>query len=191
MKTRHYAQVLPILGGLLILGCSAPTGRAPKRAEFLSAYHHMEQEATNTYRYVNYDRLKEYTKFIVHPVKIKFSEFKSETLTPEQVRKASEFTRATLIEALAGHYPVVDVPSADTAEIRVAVTDAYKEGNRVGLTVEGEILDSYTAVQVAAVMRTELGEPHLASWWEKDEAKKIVRGWAERLRQAIDTAKRR
>jgi hypothetical protein len=127
----------------------------------------------------------------VHPVKILAPEFKGQPLTDEQRIRISEYVRNAIIQALADAYPAVNEPSAETAELRVAITDVYKRGDRVGLTIEGEVLDSYSAVQVAGAMRSALGEAHAAPWWEAASAREMIDKFAKRLRWIIDTGHRR
>ncbi len=72
--------------------------------------------------------------------------------------------------------------------LREAITDAYKTENRLGLSIEGEIIDSYSTFQVAAVMRAQLGEVYIGSEWDGRSAKQIIGGWAQRLRKSVDIA---
>jgi hypothetical protein len=100
----------------------------------------------------------------------------------------SDYLRESITKALSDAYPIVNSGGADVGELRVAITDAYKNGNRVGLTVEGEIFDSYSGYQGAAVMRAEPGEAYVGDWWDAPSVKQIIDKWSARLRQAIDVA---
>lgn len=188
-----YAVMLAAAGLLWVTGCSSTSSvsKEPVRTGFLSKYNHLEQVDASTWRYINYDRLGTYNKFVVSPVKVMATEFKGQALTDDQKRKASEFVHKAVVTALGDRYPVVTVPGADAAEIRIAVTETFKDGTHVGLTVEAEIIDTYSAVQVAAVMRVAEGEPHLAAWWDRPVAREIVEGFAKRLRGVIDNGHRR
>ena len=181
--------VLASAAGLMaVTGCKT-TPNAPVQSGFLSQYHNMKEVEPGRWVYLNKERLGSYNKFMVDPVKVLFTEYKGKPLTDEQRQKISEYVHNAIVNALRDRYPVVTAPSTDTAEIRVAVTDAYKKGNQVGLTVEAEIIDSYTAVQVGAAMRAALGEPYVGSWWDTDSAKEIVNDLAKRLRQVIDESR--
>jgi hypothetical protein len=82
----------------------------------------------------------------------------------------------------------------------VAITVTYKTENQLGLTVEGEILDSQAAPQIrnsavvdvssqlAAVMRTELSHPYSGDYWDGPSAKELIDEWSARLRKAIDSS---
>jgi len=60
-------------------------------------------------------------------------------------------------------------------------------GGKLGLCVQGEILDS-SNTQVAAVVRTELSELYVANWENKATAREMVEAWAKRLVKALDGA---
>lgn len=177
-------------GVLWLAGCSS-TPKTPVQTGFLSSYNHLEVINPSTWRYINYDRLGSYNKFVVPAPKVLATEFKGTALTEEQKQKASAFIRKTIVDALQPTYPVVDAPGADAAEIRIALTETYKEGGRVGLVIEGEIVDTYSTVQVAAVVKSAEGEPHLMSWWERSSAKDVMTEFASRLRTVIDNGHRR
>jgi len=174
----------------LLAGCATDKDKSftPGRSGYLSHYHHLTPVDATTSRYVDVPRLKSYNKFKISSIDILVKQYNGQPLTAEQQKKMADYVRTAITSALQDKYPVVDAPSTDTAEIRVAITDAYKSGNQVGITVEGEILDSFSAVQVAAVIRNDLGNQYLGDWWDKVSAREIVDTWAMRLRQAIDSA---
>jgi len=175
------------LGIGLLTGCAGQK-QQPTRSGFLSRYHHLESVDGTTSRYVDAARLKSYNKFKIASVQVPLKTYNGKAVTLEQQKKIADYLRSSLTTALQSKYSVVETPSTDTAEIRIAVTEAYKSGNQLGITVEGEIQDSYSGVQVAAVVRTDLGAVYLGDWWDKTSAKEIVDGWSQRLVQAIDSA---
>ena len=181
-------QLLLIAAGLCVLSACATKTFEPGRSGYLSHYHHLKKVDATTSRYINVDRLKQYNKFKISSIQILTKAYNGKPITPEQQAKMAAYIRNATVTALGDKYPVVDAPSTDTAELRVAITDVYKTGRQVGITVEGEILDSYSAVQVAAVIRNDLGEVYLGNWWDKTSAREMVDGWAKRLREAIDAA---
>lgn len=181
------ASLLAAVGLMLVAGCARHTF-APTRSGFLSHYQHMAKVDDTTWRYINTNRLAIYNKFQITAAKVMVAEYDGRPVSPEGQQKATDYLRAAVSKALSDRYPIVASGGADVAEIRVAITEAYKTGNRLGLTVEGEIIDSFSTVQVAAVMRTELGEIHVGDWWDGPSAKQIMDAWAARLRQAIDIA---
>jgi hypothetical protein len=174
--------------GICLLGGCAGQKYQPTKSGFLSQYHHMTPVDATTSRYVDAPRLRVYNKFKISSVQVLVKNYNGQPLTAEQQNKMTDYIRASITSALQDKYPVVQSSSAETAEIRVAVTDAYKSGNQLGISVEGEIQDSYSAVQVAAVVRTDLGGIYIGDWWDKTSAREIVDGWSQRLRQTIDNA---
>lgn len=180
--------LLLIAASLCVLpGCSSKNYR-PGNSGYLSQYHHLEKVDDTTSRYVNVDRLKQYNKFKISSVEILTRNYNGKPITTEQQAKMAAYVRNAITTTLGDRYPVVDSPSTDTAEMRVAITDVYKTGAQVGITVEGEILDSFSAVQVAAVIRNDLGDHYVGDWWDKTSAREVVDGWARRLREAVDAA---
>lgn len=187
LGTGLVAALLATAGVMFITGC-ASEARAPRKSGFLSHYHHLTKVDDTTWRYVNTNRLALYNKFQLSSVSVLAKEFEDKPLTPEAQQKGAEYVRQAVTKALGDRYPIVSTPGVDVGDLRLAITDVYKTGNRVGLTVEGEINDSYSTYQAAAVMRTELGEAYMGSWWDAPSAKQIIDAWAARLRQAIDDA---
>lgn len=187
MKNPTVLVLTSIASVCLLTGCASKPYR-PGQSGYLSHYHHMTPVDATTSRYVDSARLTSYNKFKISSVDILTKNYNGQPITPEQQARMANYIRESIITALADKYPIVTAPSTDTAEIRVAITDVYKAGNQVGITLEGEILDSYSAVQVAAVIRNDLGKHYVGDWWDKTSAREMVDGWAKRLRQAIDSA---
>ena len=176
-----------VVTGLLLAGCAAKP-YAPVKANFLSTYIHLRKIDDTTWRYINTNRLAIYNKFMITSAVVMPSEFDGKPITAEQKQKASAFIREALTKALEPAYPVVTTPGPDVGQIRIAITSVYKTEDRVGLTVEGEVLDVSSAVQVAAVMKSSVGHLYLGNWWDSHSAKEIVDSWAGRLRETIDIA---
>jgi hypothetical protein len=157
------------------------------RPNFLSSYNHLDQVDDLNWRYVSQPLLAQCNRFIISPVKILFTEVEGKPITAEQRQHSADFVQNVISQALSDRYPIVTQPGADVGEIRIAITEAYKTGGKVGLCVQGEILDN-SGTQVAAVMRTELSQVYAADWENKDVARKMVAAWAERLRKTVDEA---
>lgn len=186
MKTPSYLWIAPVAGLLVLTACKS-TPEMRNRPGFLSTYNHLQKVDDTTWRYSNPALLGQCKKFIVSPVKVLFNEVQGKPITPEQRERSADYIRQAIIKALANRYALVAEPGPEVAEIRIALTDAYRTGGKVGLSIEGEILDN-SNTQVAAVMRTELSELYVPSWESRATAKEMVDTWAMRLRQAIDEA---
>lgn len=181
------ALLFSAAGICLLAGCAGQKYQ-PVQSGFLSRYHHLTPVDATTTRYVDAPRLASYNKFRIIAVQVLVKDYDGKPLTADQQKKMTDYLRASLTSALQDKYPVVEAPSTDTAEIRIAITDAYKSGSQLGISVEGEILDSFSGVQVAAVVRTDLGNMYLGDWWDKTSTKEVIDGWSQRIRQAIDSA---
>lgn len=176
---------LAVTGLLLLAGC-AGTPQAPKRSGFLYNYSNLKKVDDTTWRYVNTNRLALYSKFVIAPVKITVTEFEGKPLTAEQKDKAAAYIRESLTKAIESKgYKVVPSGYGDVAEVRTAITDIYKSGSQLGLTVEGSIVDNASAYQAAAVMKTELAPAQLGSWWDGERARGIIDSWSARMAEAI------
>jgi hypothetical protein len=186
MKKTQLLYIVSVAGLLALTACKT-TPEMTNRPDFLSTYSHLRQVDDLNWRYVSADQLVLCKKFMVSPVKVLFTEFDGKPITAEQRQKTAHFVRETMINALSDRYPIVTEPGADVGEIRIAITSAYRTGGKLGLCVQGEILDNAN-YQVAAVMRTELSELYVADWQDKATAKQMVGEWAKRLRQIIDEA---
>lgn len=183
---RSIAIALAGVAGLSLLAGCRHSPNAPTKTGFLYTYNNLVQVDASTWRYINADRLPIYRRFTIDPVKVMVKEWEGKELTAEQRAKAAAYVRKALTEALQDKYPIVTEPGVDVGEFRIAITSAYKKGMQVGFSLEGEVLDSYTAVQVAAVTRSEVGELYIGSWWDGPSFKQMVDAWAKRVREALD-----
>jgi len=186
MNTKICLYLIPVAGLLALTACKT-TPQMTNRPDFLSTYNHLQKVDATTWRYVSAPLLANCNKFIIGPVKVLFTDLGGTPVTAEQRQRSSDFVRETIAKAVSGRYPVVSDPGADVAEIRIAITEAYRTGGKLGLCVQGEILDN-SNTQVAAVVRTELSELYLPNWENKATAREMVEAWAQRLLKIIDEA---
>jgi len=186
MKTRTCFSLLAATGLLVLTGCKS-TPQMTNRPDFLSTYTHLQKVDATTWRYISQPLLANCGQFTIDPVKVMIPEFQGKPLTDDQRQRSGDFVRQTMINALAGHYPVVAEPGPGVGEIRIAVTEAYGTGGKLGLSVQGEILDN-SKTQVGAVVRTELSQYYTPDWQDKAAAREMVEEWAQRLLKAIDQA---
>ena len=185
------AALLGAATGLMLLaGCASENKAefAPHKSGFLSTYVNLKKIDDTTWRFVNTNRVSIYNKFHISAVKCLVTQYDERPVTPEQQQKVVDYLRGAVTKALGDRYPIVGNSGPDVGELRLAVTDAYKTGDRLGITVEGEIIDSYSGYQAAAVMRTELAEARVGDWWDATSAREIVDRWAGRLREGVDAA---
>jgi len=189
MKTFNLLLVIPA-AGLLTLSACKTTPQMTNRPDFLSTYDHLNKVEPGVWRYVSPHLLANCTKFTIDPVKISFSEYDGKPITPEQKQRSADFVQSTMTKAVGQWYPVVSEPGPGVGEIRIAITEGYRTGGKLGICVQGEILDN-SKTQVAAVVRTELSDYYSPKWEDKDTARELVQGWAQRLLKAVDDSRRK
>lgn len=182
-------NLLLTLAGLLLAAGCAGTPKTPARSGFLYNYDNLKPVDATTWRYVNTNRLAQYRKFEITAPQILATQYDGKPITADQKERAAAYLRAALTKSLeAKGYSVVNGGYGDVAQIRVAITDVYKSGNQLGLTVEGSVVDAASAYQAAAVMKTELAPEQVGSWWDNERGREIINRWADRLAEAIALA---
>jgi hypothetical protein len=189
MKKFKFLWLISVAGLLTLLGCKS-TPQMTSRPDFLSTYDHLQKVEPAVWRYVSQPLLANCNKFMISPVKVLFTEYDGKPITDEQRQRSADFVRNTIVAEVGKWYPVVNEPGPDVGEIRIALTEAYRTGGKLGLCVQGEILDS-SKTQVAAVVRTELSERYGPEWEDKTTAREMIQAWAQRLLKAIDDSRRK
>lgn len=147
-------------------GCSSAP--ALTHSGFLSDYSSLRSEGENRMRYRS-TRLKDYSSFIIDPVQMRSQQGK---LSAEERAKVSLYFRQSLSDSLrARGYNVTTTPGARTARVRVAITNVQEStwwqklhpgsslagAGRGGAAMEGEVIDSVTGEQLAAVVQSGVG----------------------------------
>ncbi len=182
-------------------GCA--TVQDPGQTGFLSDYSKLEELEEN---HLLYDSGKSgnYSKFIIEPVAMLYRQpeekrkFDDEELEDLQAHFATT-VREALIED--DGYQVVEVAGPETARLRIGITDVddtigalnvtiYTKITGAGLggaAMEGEIVDSVTGEQIAAVIRWGSGSRLLrAGFTHTGDAKILMNRWAKDLRERMD-----
>ena len=118
-------------------------------------------------------------------------------------RLANTLHNEVTSQLLGGGYRVVSQSGPGIARVRLAITDLRKDTAALnvlpqtrltglglgGASMEGEILDSKTGRQVAAVVQTGEGARisleglKLEDW---NSAEEVIKGWAKQLRKVLD-----
>ena len=185
-------------------GCKAP---APQPSNFLSDYGHLQKVDDSIWRYVDSSRLAPYAKFTISPVTVISKGYWGATFTSAQKQRIADTFRQKLINTLSTRYQVVSQAEANTAEIRVAITQAYRVGNSLALGVEAEILDPQSHQQLAALRGVQIGPPELSvqlglhnpadpgryvpPWWDWPSAVALMERWANQVLRTVEEAHKR
>jgi hypothetical protein len=200
--------LLSVTAALVALAGSGCKTAAPKPSGFLSDYSHLQQVNDSTWRCLDSSRLGTYSAFTIAPVKIMVKEYWGTTFNADQQQRLASMFRQKIQNALSGRYQVVGTPGPNTAEIRVALTQAYRVGNALGLGVEAEIVDPTSHQQLAAVRGVRIGPPevgfrmgsqnttgvggdYMAAWWNLPSAAALMDQWSDQIRDIIEEAHKR
>ncbi len=186
---------------VMAAGCA--TVQDPGQREFLSDYSKLEEIEEN---HLIYDsgNLGDYSKFIIEPVAMLYRQPEEKRkFTDEELEDLQTHFATTVREALieGDGYQVVEVAGPETARLRIGITDVddtigalnvtiYTKITGAGLggaAMEGEIVDSVTGEQIAAVIRWGSGSRLLrAGFTHTGDAKILMNRWAKDLRERID-----
>ena len=185
-------------------GCKAPM---PKASGFLSDYSHLQEANDSTWQYVDASGLAGCDKFIIPPVKIMVTDYWGASFSDDKRQQLAEAFRQKISQAVSKKYQVVTAPTPTSAEIRVAITRAYRVGNSLGIGIEAEIVGSQSHKQLAALTGVKIGPPemsintnpravndpsdpgaYMAAWWNKPAADELLSRWADQIGKMIDTA---
>jgi len=205
MNTTHVLGATVLLSAMIATaGCSTTTETTtalPARTGFLSTYRNLEPSSSVKFSYLAPDnRLVRYDKFIIDPVEFRLHD--GSELTEEDRETIQTYMHDSLAAALSNRYQIVSTPSWDTAEIRIAVTNVRKSApilNAIprpkvidlglgGLSMEGEIVDSVSKVQLAAMVDSRIGQNRTIDFTQLDDTKAVMDDWAWHFANVFDQA---
>ncbi len=188
---------------VMVAGC-VPV-KDPGRTGFLSDYSKLEEIDEN---HLVYDsgNLGDYSKFIIEPVALVYRQAEEkQVFTDEELEDLQTHFATKVREALTEDdgYQVVEANAPGTARLHIGITDVddtigvlnlsiYTKITGAGLggaAMEGEMVDSVTGVQIAAVIRWGSGSRiGRAGFTHTGDAKRVINRWAKDLRERIDEA---
>lgn len=196
-----------IVLAVLLCGCGASK---VQHSGFLSTYDNLQpvqgQEETFL-RYVAPDNvLAKYSSIIVDPVTVQFyDQDTAKSLKPEDLDHLKQFFYARLVEKLRmANFNLVNTPGPGVARLRIAITNLKKSTpalnvlpqtklTGIGLgqvTAEGEIVDSQTGQQLAAVIKSDTGNRFtfdgLSNWGDVEA---VMTNWAQALANRLEAAR--
>ncbi len=199
IKVIYFGAIL----GALAAGCA--TVQDPGQAGFLSDYSNLEEVNENHLVYVS-GNAGNYSKFIIDPVAMLYRQPEEKRIfSDEELEDLQVHFKTAVIEALTEDdgYPVVEVAGPGTARLRIGITDVDDTIGALNITIytkitgaglggaafEGELVDSMTGEQIAAVSRWGSGSRILrAGFTHTGDAKILMNRWAKNLRERIDEA---
>ena len=189
--------------GVLATACA--TVQDPGQAGFLSDYSNLEEIKEN-HLVFDSGNLGNYSKLIIEPIAMLYRQpvekriFDDEELEDLQAHFATKVRKALTED---DGYQVVEVPGSGTARLRIGITDVDDTIGALNITIytkitgaglggaamEGELVDSMTGEQLAAVSQWGSGSRILrAGFSHTGDAKILMDRWAKDLRKMIDEA---
>lgn len=205
MQRTMIVSGLMLLLAAVFLGSCARTPQAVPTG-FLSDYSRLRHVDDRSMRYIG-PQLRNYSAFMIDPVVVFFhSQAKRDATDPQTLNRLTTYMRGALANAIKGRYTLASRPGPGVARVRVALTDLDKTApvakiipiGKVagaglgGASMEGELLDSVTGEQIAAVVQSSPGKVvslgGAAKWGDAEAA---MDEWARRFRQRLDEAHRR
>lgn len=199
---KTFVLTLMVAVAFMSAGCSA---KKSARVGFISDYSQLEPAGDTSMRYLAPgNALAKYDAFIIDPVQIHFhAQAEGKDTERQDVESMAIYMRGALVDAVADKYKIVSNPGPRVARVRIALTDVKKSSPALnalpqskligmglgGAAMEGEIIDSQSGMQLAALIESRLGErlslEGLSKW---GDAKAVIDGWAKRLRERLDEA---
>ena len=194
-----------VVSQILICACAAPPVSEIDQSGFLSDYSKLEKIDDNMLRFVD-ESAGDYSSFIVEPIVITFRQAPDEQVfTDEELSEITEYFDEAVIEALSKDegYPIVEYPGPGVARLRIGITNVEETIGLLNLSIytkitglglggasfDGELVDSITGKQLAAVVRWGTGSRILkAGITHMGDAKIAIDRWAKDLRAQIDEA---
>ena len=180
-----------VLSVAFLTGCASSL---PAPSGFLSDYSKLEKEGDNRMSYRS-QKLLNYDAFIVDPVEIRVQR-KDPVLTSEQRAEVANYMREAFTGVLRRlGYDIKSQAGAKTARLRMAVTDVKKAtwwlnlhpaskmtgAGTGGAAMEGEVIDSVTGEQLAALIAAGSGNRfELDQFSALDDIKDAIDAWAEK-----------
>lgn len=188
---------------LTFVGCAAPVSE-PEQSGFLSDYSKLEMKEQGHINYIG-PRVTEFDKFIIDPVAILFER---DPVDPVFTDEELDELKAYLVKRLTRQltkgddgYAVVTEPGPGVARVRLGLTEVdetigvlnvtiYTKVTGLGLggaSAEGELVDSMTGEQIAAMVRWGSGSRVArAGLTPMGDAKLAIDKWTRDMRRQLD-----
>ena len=201
----HVMKVICFGAALGVLAAGCATVQDPGQAGFLSDYSNLEEVNENHLVYVS-GNAGNYSKFIIDPVAMLYGQPEEKRIfSDEELEDLQVHFKTAVIEALTEDdgYQIVDVAGPGTARIHIGITDVDDTIGALNITIytkitgaglggaamEGELVDSMTGEQLAAISQWGSGSRFLrAGFTHTGDAKILMNRWAKDLRKRLDDA---
>lgn len=202
MNQRSLALVALALLAPLLTACGGPK---LTQTGFLSNYNNLDKISDKRMEYLASD-LPGYSAVIVEPIRIAI-DADDIPLSDEQQQDIVAYFHEKLTEMLEEkQFHIVDQPGDHIARVRLAITDIHKStwwlnlhpGSKLtgaglgGASMEGEIVDSVTGAQLAAIIQKGKGNQfELDTFSGTDDIKDVINRWVANAGDRIDEMRER
>ena len=179
-----------VVSAIQMIGCASTP---PPMTGFLNDYSNLAKDKDGALRYID-PELRRYSRFIVEPVQIR-TQRTPPALEPKERAEVARYMRDTLRKVLREDgSQLTESSDSGVGLIRVAITDVQKSkwylnlhpatkvkgAGAGGASMEGEVVDSVTGKQVAAVVQSGRGNQfELDTFSEVDDVKDVIDRWAK------------
>lgn len=199
MEKTKLLMVIVVSLAVMLGGCA----KKLQETGFLSSYKNLEPVEDNLMRYIG-PEVGQYSKFIIDPITVKlYDEETAEKVTPEDVSHLEQFFYSELLKQKPERYEIVSQPGPGVARLRIALTNLEKSNPALNVlpqtkltgaglgqaSVEMEVVDSQTDVQLAAAIASETGSRFSFSGLSKwGDVEAVMKDWVKRLWLRVDEA---
>ena len=193
------AVVLVVSTMTMAISCS----KKLRSTGFLSDYSNLKPE-DGSLRYVDTGLLGDYSQFIIEPVRVRiYHKLQSSKPDSATLTALANYMHNAIINAVGDRYEIVSQAGPGVARIRIAITDIESSlpvfnvlpqtrltGEALGgASLEAELLDSESGVQIGAVIESRKSSKlSLASLSDWGDAQSVMDHWAKRFRERLDEA---
>lgn len=204
-RSRTLGGAALLISAIQMIGCASTP--LPMTG-FLNDYSNLAKGKDGALRYID-PALRNYSRFIVEPVQIR-TQRTPPVLKPKERAEVARYMRDKLLNVLREDgFQLTETADSGVAMIRVAITDVqlskwYLNLSPVtkvtgagtgGASMEGEIVDSVTGKQLAAVVQSGKGNQfELDTFSKLDDVKDVIDRWSraagDRLKALRERSKR-
>lgn len=184
-----------IAAAMLLASCATQNTQT---TGFLSDYSRLSKQSDHSYRFIS-PTMKGYSAIMIAPVSTQLGKVEHQ-LSAKQIAELKSYTQARTSAAVrnAGKQ-LVYAPGPNVALLRIAITNVEESGAINALpqaailgigsgsaTMEAELLDSVTGIQVGAIVETGKGSRiPFANLGDLGTSKGLIDGWASRLQKRL------
>ena len=187
------------LMSIALLGAACASPPATTRTGFLSDYSSLERVDDHKARFVS-PELRDYDAFIVDPIEMRYVQ-DPPLLDPKERAEVASYFLESLKKALRNvGYKLTDQPGVGVARLRLAMTNIKQgkwwasthPGSKLagagtgGASMEGEVIDSGTGKQLAAVVMSGRGDQFELDHFNRvDDIKDVINKWAKEAEKRL------